>query len=89
MTTHRKNPAAVKLGRMTSERKAEAARRNGSLGGAPKSRYQIARKQSDYPVIWQVVEALPGMMRTHGGYAVRKEAVAMLRALRERERNEH
>jgi hypothetical protein len=83
-----KNPAAVALGEMTSARKAEAARRNGSLGGAPKSRYQIARKQSAHPVIWQVVESLYGLRQVRERYATRKEAVAMLRALRERERRD-
>jgi hypothetical protein len=31
-----KNPAAVALGKITSKKKAAAARRNGLLGGRPK-----------------------------------------------------
>ena len=33
---NRKNPAAVALGKRTSEKKAAASRANGALGGRPK-----------------------------------------------------
>jgi len=33
-----KNPAAVALGKMRSKAKADASRKNGKLGGRPKSR---------------------------------------------------
>jgi hypothetical protein len=36
--TPTKNPHAQALGKMKSERKAEAARRNGKLGGRPKTK---------------------------------------------------
>lgn len=36
LSVMRKNPAAVALGKMKSEKKAQAARENGKLGGRPK-----------------------------------------------------
>jgi hypothetical protein len=36
MTPPPKNPAAVELGKMTSDKKAAAARANGKKGGRPK-----------------------------------------------------
>ena len=38
-----KNPAAVALGSIKSERKAAAARENGKLGGRPKSKKRKKR----------------------------------------------
>lgn len=40
------NEAARQLGRITSERKAEAARRNGKLGGRPRKSAKAPRKRS-------------------------------------------
>lgn len=37
MKTTKKNPAAVALGRVRSKRKAAASRRNGALGGRPRT----------------------------------------------------
>jgi len=43
-----KNPSAVELGKMTSERKALAARINGTLGGRPKRKRQC--EKHEYPM---------------------------------------
>ena len=43
-----KNPAAVALGSMTSERKKKSSRENGKLGGAPKGKRK-QRKKANHP----------------------------------------
>lgn len=43
-----KNPAAVALGSMTSERKKISSRENGKLGGAPKGKRK-RRKKINHP----------------------------------------
>jgi hypothetical protein len=45
-----KNPAAVALGRLTSEKKAQAARENGKKGGRPKGRKNNPRTTTERAV---------------------------------------
>jgi len=40
-----KNPHAVELGKLTSKKKAAAARKNGKLGGRPKGKQRKERAQ--------------------------------------------
>lgn len=89
MKTDTRNPAAVALGSIRSERKTAAARINALKGGPKPSRYQMRDHRGWSGRTWWVVErTATGTVMRGAAHRTRAEAHRWLLALRAKERDE-